>query len=139
LIARNAKKSANIKVRRDEMTEEMKKLQKEINGKRVVWTNEESWPGLKINAILLWEPKGDRVSVKQYGYTPEQMYDLLNDDDECYTLEQLRRPDDCLSTIAIEHIEALRKLAKMKEGDEYNFTYITGRTFAFGDPACPYG
>jgi hypothetical protein len=124
------------------MTDEMKGLQKEINGKVVRWINK-AWPTTAIDVILLWEPDNHIVSVKPFGYDPEELYMLLNDDGvrEYYSLDDLYAPEFCVAEHPVyEAMGAVKRLSNLKDGEYYIFDKVVGgERVGIGDPSCPYG
>jgi hypothetical protein len=127
------------------MDKELERLQKEINGKVSLWVSEDE--SFAIESIMIWPPDGDQVSVKPYGYDPEELYILLNLNgrkDSIISLEELRSPQFCLSDYPISCSKVvLQNLANVKEGGTHNFNDIMGNQFAglfgTGNPSCPYG
>jgi len=121
------------------MTEEMKKLQKEINGKVVVYENRD---GDKFDVILLWSPYGKQVSVKPYGYTEDELFNALQKADYDFDKQYVTRPEFCLVSVFIndKNKTALFGMAKLEEGKVFNMNTVAGyATDSPFSPSCPYG
>jgi hypothetical protein len=122
---------------------ELERLQKEINGKVVKWVNKSN-PEIYIDAILLWPPGGEQISVKPYGIDVEVYYMLLhhNEKHEYWSLDELSQPSDCLSShkeLTSKHkLPMLRKIAAIKDEGVYIFEDVIPDTGG-GNPSCPYG
>lgn len=120
----------------------LEELQKEINGKQVkhVRTAEAE---LVMDALMIWPPGGEQVSIKPYGYIPEEVLAILIKYDYTeITLEEVSMPEFCLASHNTKDNEyALGKLADLPEGGDYAFYKITGKRseFEIGLPTCPYG
>ena len=126
-------------------------LRKEINGKVAVDII------LKMDVIFIWPPKGEQVSVKPYGYTPEEVLaSIENAGFKGYTLEQVSAPEFCISSMKQENRNdrVFQRLADIPENGEFDFIALTegheedssgggdirGRKSNLfdSDPSCPY-
>jgi hypothetical protein len=131
------------------MDKELERLQKEINGAEVTFydirpDNGRLWNGL--DAVLLFPPDGDTVTVKPYGYTPEQ---LLEYSDGRHSLQDIEDPTFCFSSVQlkacqflpISEEQVLSQLSKMALREEFDLGSVM-RHFKQTDTGhayCPYG
>ena len=129
------------------MDKEMERLQKEINGKVVVYWDSTS--NIKLNAILLWPPNGGQVSVKPYGHSPEEILAAVdNAGIEGWVIEDFKKPEFCFAALQLGG-KVFDILAPMIAQIEEEGIYDTQR---FADvvekenkgldltgPSCPYG
>lgn len=134
---------------KDEGTGEYAKLNalcKETNGKVIRWKLPSTEPEQIVDAILLVDIQKNKVSVKPYGYTPQELYDVFIaggwiDD---ILLERINDPIFCLATFPINAaaiaVTALTKLASLRPGTTTSFTEIAEYYImvAVTDPVCPY-
>jgi hypothetical protein len=127
------------------MDTELERLQKEINGKVVVWVDSKEKPEIYIDAICIWPPNGEQISIKPYGLDVEEYYMLLhyNSDREYWSLEELSLTSDCLSAHKYPTIEEklpmVRRIAEIEDGGVYDFNNVMGYSTGYGRPSCPYG
>ena len=120
-------------------------LRKEINGKQVIYVD----PRIKVDALLICPPGGSQISVKPYGYTPEELQSIYRKADWLRSIKELSDPKFCILSYRID------------EGDEADellnwFADISGEGFTLnvkdvedisrksqmhsgGSPSCPYG
>jgi hypothetical protein len=126
-------------------------LQKEINGKQVIWVE----GIIRMDAIFIWPPKGNQVSVKPYGYTPEEVVKMLEEGGYSgYSEYEVAKPRFCVSSIKTDKddlFEVIERLADIPINGEYTFEAISkgfekrasGRhdenSMFDVNPICPYG
>jgi hypothetical protein len=125
---------------------ELEQLQKEINGKRVVYR--EKGVAIALDAIILWPPKGEKVTVKPYGITPEEIRRVviasgLVSEEDMISIEEISKPDFCFSAFKVGGQDwdgVVRRFASIPEGGEYYFEAIAPPKYdTWGQPSCPYG
>jgi hypothetical protein len=136
------------------MTEEVKRLLKQINGKEVVYTGNKQFPDARINCVLLADPSQRVMSVKPID-SPEEVFDKIfasanrkmSNNAWIKLQDTIREPDFCVATMPFnqERSEAIfRVVASIPEKGEYVFSEILLNAKAenhsdfFGNPSCPY-
>ena len=126
----------------------IEELCKEINGKEIIHVS----GGLQIKALFLCPPKGEVVSVKPYGYSPEEVATLLESAGfGGYTAEDTNDPTFCLSTYRVDEKgrNVLQRLADIPDNGVHEFNVIikdfeaeaSGREDKnplAPNPSCPY-
>jgi hypothetical protein len=129
---------------------ELERLQKEINGALVKHTDGTDQPWVNVDAICIWEPGGDVVSIKPYGYDPEELYEIGNGK---IPLFALKSPEFCFSSIStsaelwgnidINVMLVLKTLNDVVSSGEFNVsTFAAAIGFdvdRLGVAYCPYG
>jgi hypothetical protein len=121
------------------MDKEIERLQKGINGKVVKWSSPSEWEGLVLDAILLWPPDGQKVTLKPYGYKPRELSNLLG---EFFDLERVSHHSFCLSSLNVEDdtVKYIKRIADIPENGEYIAEKLYAEWGGTGDnPSCPYG
>ena len=127
------------------MDTELERLQKEINGKVVVYTS----AGVVLDAILLWPPKGEQVSVKPYGHSPEEIATIVAEaGHRGFDAEYFSRPEFCLAALRTggKTFNILAPvIAEIEEGSLYDSDELgrmvekTNVGLDLTGPSCPYG
>ena len=127
----------------------LEELRKEINGKQVVWVE----VGIKMDALLIWPPGGGQISVKPYGYEPEEIADMLKKAGfNGYDVEEVSKPEFCLSSARTDKPEIHGFLCRVADiqnegvfdmdilvqGFEEKASTRHGNPLAI-NPSCPYG
>ena len=107
-------------------------LRKEINGKQVVYVQD----ALKMNALMISPPGGEGVSIKPYGYTPEETSKMLRGSGFDYSVGEVSKPEFCLLFCKLKedvrcHLETM---ADMKSESKLSLG-----TRGIFNPSCPYG
>lgn len=122
----------------------LEELRKEINGKQVVYADAEM--NVRFDALLICPPDGEQVSVKPYGYSPQEILQRYHDAGENWVeLGAVSAKEFCfLSARAREkNREALEKLADLKDGAIVQLSTLTDddpvSRILGGQPSCPYG
>ena len=123
------------------MNDEMKRLQKEINGKEVVLKADiEGSP----NCILIWPPSGKQISIQFYGYTDAEILKFVPH----RTIEEINKPDYCLASIQCISVEtgeflkdAFKYIASLPNKGTLDFFKAMDITEEDRghSPSCPYG
>ena len=121
----------------------LKELRKEINGKQVVYVKDSC--NIRFDALLICPPNGEQVSVKPYGYEPEEIVAAYHEGGWGWVeLETVKAKEFCFAACnvveKVRHI--LEKLADMPDKGVVDWGKVTGdsTTSLFGDqPSCPYG
>lgn len=134
------------------MSEErtIEELRKEINGKQVVWVDEDC----KVNAIILAPPGENVVTVKPYGYEPEELLRVITEGGfEGFDLEKVSASTFCLTqynTNGSKHMTTiLQRVADIPNEGELNTQTISKGFEAHSSsrrenqhgaqPSCPHG
>jgi hypothetical protein len=124
------------------MTEtKREEYRKQIHGKEVVW-HSNTWPEIGVECVLLWEPGGNSITVKEM-IEPEVLYMLLQNEDfeiSHLSMDDLEKTDSCMSSIIepdMSNEKILKKIARLKEGDLFIFREIFGYVTG-GNPSCAY-
>ena len=120
----------------------LEELRKEINGKQVVYVDDSDFNGFRCDAIILAPPGEEKVVIKPYGVTPEEVFKKFTDAGSRYTtLKTVSAIVFCfVSHAAKERREVFEKIASIPDGGEYNFEVVMGsRAVNFINPSCPYG
>ena len=119
----------------------LEELRKEINGKQIVWVDADE-KDLKMDAILLCPPNGEKVSIKFIGYSPEEISDkfIHVQGYEHTTIEYASRPEYCIGTVRVveEASAPLEVLADLPIGAELIFGKLH-EGFYGNNASCPYG
>jgi hypothetical protein len=110
-----------------EMEREMKRLQDEINGKEVVHVGKD---GLRVDCILLWPPNATDVSVKPFGYTPEELLETIEGawgPAPEGNKDHILSPQFCFTTFAVtwDNVESFRRIADIPVGGDYVYEDVT--------------
>jgi hypothetical protein len=124
---------------------ELERLQKEINGKEVVYKDE----GFQMQAILLWPPDGGQISVKPYGHSPEEILAVVEGAGfGGWKIEDFEKPEFCFASLRVEG-DVFDILAPMIAQIEDEGIYDTNkfanavakenRGLDLVGPSCPYG
>lgn len=122
-ISRNKKEDVDM--------DELKKLQKEINGKVIWWKSIE---GMLLKAICIWPPKGHQVSIKPFDMTTEEILKVIH----WRTPYEVEHPNYCLTASrALSNNPEIKRIAETPDGCVYNPLKYAMR--GKGDPYCPYG
>jgi hypothetical protein len=126
---------------------ELERLQKEINGKVVVYFDSET--GIKLSAIMLWPPDGGQVSVKPYGHSPKELLAAVeNAGIDGWDIEDFKKPEFCFASLRVGG-DVFDILAPMMAQIEEEGIYDTekfasavakeNKGIDFVGPSCPYG
>lgn len=124
------------------MTSEFKELRRRINGKTVKWKIPDSEE--YIDCIILANPDNNLpISVKPYGYTPEEIYKKYETawGENNQPLSYFARPDYCEALFGKREPSLLvhQRLAALPVDAKSSFEEITGEgAFYLGNPSCPY-
>lgn len=105
---------------------EIAELMRRINGKQVVYVDD-NIKGCAINAILLAPPGGEVVTVKPYGYTPQELLELITAIGyNGYSLEKVTNVHFCLGEGNVKrvNIKTLEAVANIEDGGEYHTSII---------------
>lgn len=122
---------------------EIEYLCKEINGKMCKWRHtSRNKDDILFDVIILALPEVGKVSIKPYGYTPEELFEMFSGVGYISsTLETYKAPTFCLCTFEISEkkIEYLWQLARIEESDITTFEDIVGSSYkSLFTPTCPY-
>lgn len=117
----------------------MEELQKEINGKLVVWCSG-MLDDLTLEGILIWPPNGDSLSLKPYGYDPEELYlnfhmhrddSLAHINESRWTLEYFYRAEFCFASVKMmssgtpDKRQFINAVAELSSGDIFKLSDLT--------------
>jgi hypothetical protein len=127
-------KSGRIK----KMTDETKELLKQANGKTVTYKyiGEKTYT---MNCIVLAGPSNDRVSVKPYGHTPEELVEILKNSPFPATMKEVTDPSFCMSTLRYTSgnlNEMIQKIIDIPDDGFFVFDDICDG--GGGNPICSY-
>lgn len=130
------------------MMTELEKLQDEINGRQCVSNTalHEGKPNLVLDVLFIAPPGGRQISIKPFGYTPEEIVTLgkragINH----WSVERVSEPSWCIKEIPLieKHISVIRAYANLQQGESFDLIKIVenngGKNSTWQTPSCPYG
>lgn len=123
--------------------DELEALCKQINGKVIRWSLPDCEPKQILEAILLAQVDAGKVSVKPYGYSVEEIQEIMTEGG--WTHEDIlsihvEKPTFCLATFGINenNIGVLRRVARLQPNELCSYQNIVGHPAGWSNPICPY-
>jgi hypothetical protein len=132
------------------MTDEVKALLKEINGKLVIYTGNEAYPEARVECIILADPKVGIISIKPYGHEVKDLKKyLISKGWDWTTVAELEKKNFCFSTHNVEQaifrgleaeaISMIRRIIAIPPNGDYIFNDVRVKSLGAGiSPSCPY-
>ena len=131
------------------MNEEIKRLQKEINGTVVNFSDGlENGVWSEVEALCLIPPNGSKLSIKPYGYTPEQLVTLskgqrsinhVSDSSFCFVT--ISNDEELYKSQKVDMLLVFKTVASMVNNGEINLKELQDlfNSQGNGSASCPYG
>ena len=113
-------------------------LRKEINGKVAIWIWDRC-PEAPMNVIFISPPKGPVISIKPYGYEPEEVVKILNQHGfRSFNLKEVEKPEFCISTLNVNENARVRLEEYANMPDEGGIWGFHTKLSDGSPPVCPY-